>query len=362
MALPSDIAARVDMEFHLRKLAETGYTVVEGLLDDKEVESLQREMDRQVEETVNNPYDPGDSTPAHPDDEEIEAHIRSSYPTCPEEEYVRIMRLIRHTRQENHGTPFPFPLGKVLKNFWHRPAIEDGGKTVYLHELATKAPIFARLAEDPVPLRLAREFLNEDCVLADVGGNSIGPHTEGGAWHVDAPLGQLPEPLPEFALTTQNVWMVDDFTPENGATRVVPGSHKSRKKAPWLRDSLEGEVAITGPAGSMAIWLSSTWHRPGPNTTDRPRRAVLCYFSRSWIKGWSDFRPTVTAEQAKELSPTLRYLLGFSSNPIVRELTHLSDPFSYSIIMCALRLLIAAAGTAPYIPFHRNHQHFLWWM
>ena len=55
-------------------------------------------------------------------------------------------------------------------------------------------------------------------MLSDVGGNSLGPGTPGGAWHVDAPLGQLPEPLPDFVLTTQNIWMVEDFTPDNGAS------------------------------------------------------------------------------------------------------------------------------------------------
>lgn len=308
----------IDVDRHLHELKDSGYTVVEGLLEEAELAELKTETDREIEQALNDPWDPGDSAPSHPDDVEIEAFFRSSYPTCPEEEYGRIMRLVRHTRHENYDTPFPLPVAKVLKNFLHRPAIEDGGRTVYLHELATRAQIFARLAEAPVLLKLARGVLNEDCVLADVGGNSIGPRTDGGAWHVDVPLGQLPEPLPEFALTTQNVWMVDDFTPENGATRVVPGSHRSRRKPPWVRQPLDGEVAVTGPAGSMAIWLSSTWHRPGPNSTDRARRAVLCYFSRSWIKGWSDFRPTVNAEKAEELSPTLRYLLGFSSNPIVR--------------------------------------------
>ena len=312
------VEKQIDIDRHLYELRDVGYTVVNGLLNSGEISQLQAEIDREIERGRNNPWDPGDKAPSHPEDKEIERFIRRSYPTCPEAEYARIMRLIRHTRHENFDTPFPFPIERVLKNFFHRPAIEDGGKTVYLHELVTKAPIFARLAEDPILLQLARSVLNEDCVLADVGGNSIGPHAEGGAWHVDVPLGQLPEPLPEFALTTQNVWMVDDFTVENGATRLVPGSHKTQKKAPWIRESLDGEVVVTGPAGSMAIWLSSTWHRPGPNVTDQARRAVLCYFSRSWIKGWSDMRSTLTAQKAKELSENLRYLIGFSSNPIVR--------------------------------------------
>ena len=163
-----------------------------------------------------------------------------------------------------------------------------------------------------------RGVLGDDCVLSDISVNSIGPHTEGAAWHVDAPLGQLPEPLPEFPLTLQNVWMLDDFTAENGATRVVPGSHKRRRRPAWAGGRMEDEVILTAPAGSMAVWLSNTWHRVGPNSTDYPRRAILCYYDRSWIKPFSDYRTSIPRELLERYSPTLRYLLGFSANGLVR--------------------------------------------
>ena len=70
----------------------------------------------------------------------------------------------------------------------------------------------------------------------------------------------------------------------------------------------------------MRKWLSSTWHKPGSNITDAPRRAILCYFCRSWVKSYSDFRPQITRAQAAKMSPTLRYLLGFASNALVRRM------------------------------------------
>ena len=86
--------------------------------------------------------------------------------------------------------------------------------------------------EEPLLLGLARRFLGEDCVLADMSLNSIGPHTDNGAWHVDVPLGQLPEPLPDFPLTLQCVWMVDEFTHSNGASCVVPGARAAPLSPP----------------------------------------------------------------------------------------------------------------------------------
>jgi ectoine hydroxylase-related dioxygenase (phytanoyl-CoA dioxygenase family) len=101
--------------------------------------------------------------------------------------------------------------------------------------LLAKADRSADLIEHPAVLGLARATLGEDCILSDCSATSVGAHTDGGSWHVDVPLGQLPEPLPDFPLTTQNVWMLDDFTERNGATRVVPGSHRTRRKPNGLR-------------------------------------------------------------------------------------------------------------------------------
>ena len=165
---------------------------------------------------------------------------------------------------------------------------------------------------------MVRAILGDDCVLADCSATSIGAHTdEGGAWHVDVPLGQLPEPLPDFPLTIQNAWMLDAFTTCNGATQIVPDSHRTRRKPEWSGQQENGKI-LTGPAGSVAIWLSNTWHRSGPNATDNPRRAILCYYSRSWLKPFTDFTSCLDPTIAQTFSPELRYLLGFSANAPVR--------------------------------------------
>ena len=80
----------------------------------------------------------------------------------------------------------------------------------------------------------------------------------------------MPEPLPNFTLSIQSAWMLDDFTADNGATHVVRGSHLTLRKPPNGRDHLDDEVVLEGPAGSVAMWLSQTWHRHGANVTDAP--------------------------------------------------------------------------------------------
>ena len=227
------------------------------------------------------------------------------------------MRRVRYTRAQQQDTPWPVPPAAVVKNFLHLPTLFDHDRSQRIWNVVNKAPEVGKLIEHPVVLSLAREILGADCVLADCSATSIGPHTdEGGAWHVDVPLGQLPEPLPDFPLTIQNAWMLDDFTTTNGATQIVPDSHRTRRKPAWGGDQ-ENRTKLTGPAGSVAIWLSNTWHRSGPNATDNPRRAILCYYSRSWMKPFTDYT-SIAPEVAQTFSPGLRYLLGFSASAPVR--------------------------------------------
>lgn len=306
-----------DLEEAIRHLDREGYVVLEGILDRKRLQRIRGEVDRLFEQERQRPFDPGDG-PAGPDDAAIEAFISESY-TASAAEVARIMKRVRHTRALNGNTSWPVPPNQVMKLFFHLPLLFDQDWSQRIMNLPAKSDASLELVEEPHILKLVRGILGEDCVLSDLSATSIGAHaTEGGAWHVDVPLGQLSEPLPDFPLTVQNAWMLDDFTAENGATRVVPRSHKLRKKPAWAPQQEHQEAILTAPAGSVAVWLSNTWHRSGPNTTDRPRRALLGYYSRSWVKPFSDYRTCFSERKLAGLSPALRYLLGFSANAIVR--------------------------------------------
>jgi len=75
---------------------------------------------------------------------------------------------------------------------------------------------------------------------------------------------------------------------------------------------------VEGPAGSLAIWLSQTWHRHGENTTDAIRRGVIVQYGRCWVKPFVDLRTPMNDEQAAALSPRLRYMMGCNANAPVR--------------------------------------------
>ena len=297
-------------------LNEAGYVVIENALPDELLARLRSTVDHLLACERAAPSVPGDG-PSHPNDHEFEAFFRDSY-TVSEAEVTRLMQRIRHTRASQAGTPWPVEACRVNKCFLHLPTMFDNDRSQRVWNLLNKCDDSAALVEHSTVLPLVQRVLGFDCVLSDCSATSIGPQTGGGAWHVDAPLGQLPEPLPDFAITTQNAWLLDDFTADNGATRIVPGSHATRRKPGWVAGEMPDEITLTAPAGSVAVWLSNTWHRSGPNTTDQPRRAILSYYCRSWVAPFTDFCSNADPTMVNRFSPAVRYLMGYSAKAPTR--------------------------------------------
>ena len=179
-----------DQRAVIEQLSERGYAVIEGLLARSELEHIRNIVEDLFAKERDSPFDPGDG-PALPGDDVVEAFLAQSY-SISKAELERLMRLVRYERHRNHDTPWPVPPNQVVKMFMHLPEFFDLGKTQVVRNLPGKSEIFGKLVEDPRVLKLARGVLGDDCVLSDISVNSNGQHTEGAAWHVDAPLGQLP--------------------------------------------------------------------------------------------------------------------------------------------------------------------------
>jgi hypothetical protein len=110
-----------------------------------------------------------------------------------------------------------------------------------------------------------------------------------------------------------SLWMLDDFTAANGATRVVPGSHRLHQKA---QDALADpsaphpdEVLLTGEAGTVVIFNAHLWHGGTVNQTPRSRRAVLSYFCWRGFAQQQNQRSFLRAETATRLDARARILL-----------------------------------------------------
>jgi ectoine hydroxylase-related dioxygenase (phytanoyl-CoA dioxygenase family) len=169
-------------------------------------------------------------------------------------------------------------------------------------------PELAPLCMHPAVLRIAARFLGAPFYLI----NNVclmwcQPGAPGGRLHADWPLGDVPQPYPSWPLLLQTMWMLTDFTAENGATRLVPGTHRSG--GPPQTPEGEGEIPAIGRRGSVLIWHGAVWHRNGPNTSANQHRmgANVAYIPRFVHR--PELWPRVRREVYQGLPEQLQQLL-----------------------------------------------------
>ncbi len=298
----------------LERLNADGFVVIENLIPTATVTDLRDRVERILEHERAHPVDPGETEIT---DDQV-GDVDFEYWRSGDDEIERMKRRIRHRQAAEFDTPWPVRADEVCISFIHIPSLFDDGRSQRIFNLINKDTAFAPLVEHPLVLEVMDAELGRDSIVLDMSVNHVGPHTNSAGWHVDSPLTQIAEPLPNFTLSIQSAWMLDDFTADNGATHVVRGSHLTQRKPPSGRDVLQNEVVLEGPAGSLAIWLSQTWHRHGANVTDGVRNGVIIQYGRSWVKPFVDLRTPMTAEQAAVFSPRLRYMLGCNASAPVR--------------------------------------------
>ena len=186
-----------------------------------------------------------------------------------------------------------------------------GFETKRVGALMARSKTCQDLALDPLINQMADSFLGPHCESYQLHFTSaiqIGPgessqilHRDRGVWG-----GYIPRKI-ETQFST--VWAINDFTKENGATQVVPGSHKWHKD----RQPLPEEIAYAEmKAGSVFIYTGSVLHGGGTNVTEQPRLGVFLHYAPSWLRQEENQYLSCPPEVAKDFSPELRSLIGYS--------------------------------------------------
>ena len=179
-----------------------------------------------------------------------------------------------------------------------------------LANLADKGEVFIECAVDETVRAYLAHVLGPRFKLSSLNARSANPHrAESQPLHVDA--GALPDEAGYWVCNT--VWLLDDFTTENGALRVVPGSHRSgRRPQDALADPERphpDEVLVTGRAGDLVVMNSHLWHGGTANRTDRRRLALHAFYCRSDKPQQQYQKALLRPETRAALSPAARTLL-----------------------------------------------------
>ncbi len=194
-----------------------------------------------------------------------------------------------------------------------------------LANLLEKGEVFQRVVGDPLMLSYVSAVIREPFKLGSLNARTPHPQSE---WvqplHCDVGLVK-----DDRGYSVCNIiWMLDDFTIENGATRIVPGTHKLGKLPqevlPDPSATHPEELLVTGPAGSVAIINAHTWHGGTANRSAGPRRCLHAFYTR-WDKPQQQFQRAMLSEATKSsLSPSMRELLAIDDE-YNAQLT-MSDP------------------------------------
>ena len=141
----------------------------------------------------------------------------------------------------------------------------------------------------------------------------VTPGTNAQPLHVDDALMPLERPHQPFVCTT--IWALTDFTEENGATRVVPGSHRSADVPDYSKHQSEYQTEpVEMPAGSVLVFDGGLWHTSGENTTaDTWRLGLQVSYCAGYIRPLQNMLLSIPPERAKTYPDDLLALCGYAT-------------------------------------------------
>ena len=190
-----------------------------------------------------------------------------------------------------------------------------------LANLVDKGEVFSRAIVLPELLEYIRHVLGPEIKLSSLNARSADPGTDvGQPLHVD--MSAIPDDKGYWVCNT--VWMLDDFTPDNGATRMIPGSHKwGTRPQDVLDDPMAThphEVLLTGKAGGIAVMNAHMWHGGTANRTAAPRLAMHAFYCRRDKPQQQYQKQLLRPEVQAGLSAELREILALD-DPLNDELS-----------------------------------------
>lgn len=185
----------------------------------------------------------------------------------------------------------------------------EGFDTKRIYALFAKVRGFDELAVHPLLLGVLDRVLGHYQLSGPVG-IDIGAGESAQGLHRDDVVYPLSWPHHQVVLNT--MWALDDFTEANGATLIVPGSHRT---SPSEMPPDDDGVVATMPAGSVMFYVGTVWHGGGANHSDARRLGVILEYAASWLRAQENHVTAVPVEVVRTLEPRLQELLGYNIHP-----------------------------------------------
>jgi ectoine hydroxylase-related dioxygenase (phytanoyl-CoA dioxygenase family) len=182
----------------------------------------------------------------------------------------------------------------------------EGTRTVRIYNLLVHGRLYERIPVHPSVLPVVEGVLDAGCLISSLSSIAIGPGETAQPIHADDMV--IPLDKPHAAIVCNSMWALTDFTEANGATRIVPGSH--RRESPPYGGEVES-VAAEMRRGSVLVWHGSLWHGGGANRTGEPRVGIAMNYCAGYIRQQENQQLGIPREIAARFSPRLRELVGY---------------------------------------------------
>lgn len=180
-----------------------------------------------------------------------------------------------------------------------------GTRSQRIFNILQKMPSVHALAMHEDIISLIEGYLDDQIQLSSTASNSIHPGQAAQALHQDDTYYRISRPRAPLSVTC--VWAIDDFTDENGATTLTPGSHRLTA---YARSDLP-TVQATATAGSAVVWDGAMWHGAGANCSDQVRRAIIFTYVRGWLRPQENLFLSLSRETVQAMPRTLQRLCGW---------------------------------------------------
>ncbi len=208
---------------------------------------------------------------------------------------------------------------------------DEKGVAQRIWNLINKDAVFRNLIQLPIILDMMDWIFDRDTpqqkyYLSSFQAHILHPGADKMKLHIDTPV---PEPLPDWIIKANTIWVLDEFTSTNGSTEYLPGSHKFKYK-PTASDQTRDDLSIAvAPAGSVIFTHGALWHRGGSNVSNTKRACLLGSFAASYareIANEENYSIVLDSANLEDASDNLLAILGLehglrpgSQAPIIKS-------------------------------------------
>jgi ectoine hydroxylase-related dioxygenase (phytanoyl-CoA dioxygenase family) len=184
----------------------------------------------------------------------------------------------------------------------------EGTHTTRIYNLLAHGPDFQKIPVHHAVLPICEGVLDDGLLISSLSSIAIGPDETPQPIHADDQVIPLPKPHPATVCNT--MWALTDFTEENGATRIVPGSHTASESPDLITnyDSIPAEMA----KGSVLVWHGSLWHGGGANTTAERRVGIAMNYCAGYIRQQENQQLGLGTDLVRTFPFRLQQLVGYS--------------------------------------------------